>query len=294
MPGRVVGPPRDVGAFDRRVQYPETVRVVVELPRDVYLAAGAAADAASADGDERFARDDAIRAVRGSRRAARCGRTRARTLRRSSPASSSRSRVHRRRSRRSRSGPAVNLPTETRAAVPASAPFSGTPPFGGYSKTAAPGAESQREGTRRDARSPGYRSNAGGCVFSSAPRDGGPSQAVYGALVRARRPGRARMRIARNRARRRPHRAGPPFARAGASRRPRHAAGSRSTSPTLVASLDFRPELERSLSRAPKLAYAGSGETFANRRADGASPLSLYVKVPVFTLVRWKISSITR
>ena len=58
--GRVVGPPSEVGAFDRRVQYPETVRVVVELPRDVYLAAGAAADAASADGEERFARDEAI------------------------------------------------------------------------------------------------------------------------------------------------------------------------------------------------------------------------------------------
>ena len=43
--GRVVGPPREVGAFDRPVQYPETVRVVVELPRDVYLAAGTAADA---------------------------------------------------------------------------------------------------------------------------------------------------------------------------------------------------------------------------------------------------------
>ena len=37
--GRVIGPPRELGAFDRPVQYPETVRVVLKLPRDVYLAA---------------------------------------------------------------------------------------------------------------------------------------------------------------------------------------------------------------------------------------------------------------
>ena len=58
--GRVIGPPRELGAFDRPVQYPETVRVVLELPREVYLAAGAAADAASVFGGDRFARDEAI------------------------------------------------------------------------------------------------------------------------------------------------------------------------------------------------------------------------------------------
>ena len=53
-------------------------------------------------------------------------------------------------------------------------------------------------------------------------------------------------------------------------------------------------KFERSLSRAPKLACAGAGETFAIGRADGATPLPIYGQIPEFTLVRWENSSITR